>query len=153
VKILFVCTGNSCRSVMAEYLMKKFLEDEGIEGVDVASAGTAAWTGGTASYEVVELLREFGLDASAHRSRMIDKEIVEWADIILAMEKGHVAFIKEQFPSSEDKVRLLKKFAMDVKGEIDDPIGRGFPAYRRALREIYDCVENIAKMIKEGKLK
>jgi len=147
MKILFVCTGNTCRSPMAEGLLRRALEGKDIE---VVSAGTGAFPGASASAEAVEVMREEGIDISAHTSRLLDGFLLEDADRIFVMTEGHLDFITSWFKSMRDKMWLLREFD-PVKNDgsypnIPDPIGASVDEYRK-VKEILK--RTIAELEKE----
>jgi protein-tyrosine phosphatase len=143
--ILFVCTGNTCRSPMAEYLMQRRvaerldcppgeLEDR---GVMIMSAGIAAMTGGRASTEAIEVLREVGLDLSQHESQPLSDRLVRFADQILTMTRGHREAILAQWPHAAARTA----FVCRDQSDISDPIGGSLDVYRRCLQQLDRHIE------------
>ena len=88
-RVLFVCTGNICRSPLAEVLLRRIVSEEGLDGVGVASAGTGAWDGAPASEGAYLVGLEHGLDLSAHRATLLTREVVKRSDLILTMARHH----------------------------------------------------------------
>jgi protein-tyrosine phosphatase len=128
-RVLLVCTGNTCRSPMAEALARSLLRDR--PGLEVASAGVYASDGGAASPEAVAAMRERGLDLSQHRSRLLTAEMVAEADGIYTMTGSHRRAVLQAFPEAELKTQRLLP---DV--DIADPIGGPASAYEAAARQI-----------------
>ncbi|MEI7025731.1 low molecular weight protein arginine phosphatase [Paenibacillus sp. y28] len=110
-RILFVCTGNTCRSPLAEAMMRKLASDYQIT-LEVRSAGVAAVSGGPASRHSQTVMKERGLP-SEHQSQALSRELVEWADMVLTMTMGHKQRIVQLFPGAVDKVHTLKEYVED----------------------------------------
>jgi len=148
--ILFVCTGNVCRSPMAEYLARRVFA--GIPGVQVASAGVAAVSGAPATPEAVTALREKGIDLSTHRSRPLSKELIDGADLIVVMTGAHRDYIKGFSPETSGKVRLLTEFSdPDAPVDVPDPIGQSLEGYRRTRDMIESALADmVLDLVEKG---
>ena len=136
-KVLVVCTGNTCRSPMAEGWLNHKLAGKGWVA---ESAGVAAWGGDPASPEAVEVMREIGVDISAHRNRPLTRALVDEAAIILAMTDGHRREIERHFPEAAAKVRLVKSFGAVPAEDVADPFGASVDAYRHIRDELVQAL-------------
>ena len=141
-KILFVCTGNTCRSAIAEGLMKRILSQQEIVGLQVLSAGTSASFGKEADSLAVLALKEEEVDLSSHRSQPLAPELMRKADLILTMTEKHRNEILSWFPEIRSKVFLLKQFA-----GIDDGNPNIYDPCTGTLGDYLSCVGEIKQAL------
>lgn len=141
VNILFVCTGNTCRSPMAEALFRDMVQKEGLEGIEAGSAGIAAWPGQKATRQAERIMAELGLSLADHRTRPIDENLLNQADLILTMTEGHKSAILSEQPSVWNKIHTLKEFAGQEGRDIPDPFGKSDEEYRHAARQIRQALQ------------
>ena len=123
-RILFICIGNICRSPTAEYLLRARLASDGI---DIGSAGLGALVGKPMDAMASQVLLEHGVDGSTHRGRQVTRDLLLQSDLILVMEKSHIAVIGRSAPEVSGKVFLLGKWQADK--EIPDPYGQSRPSF------------------------
>ena len=131
VRLLFVCTGNTCRSPLAEGMARAMFGDL----VQVSSAGIEAWEGESVSAHVVEILKEQKVDLSLHRSRRIKEELMADADWIIPMTQTQEAVLKRRFPQYVHKIRCLGNWG-EEKRDIIDPYMGSLDVYRQTAQEI-----------------
>jgi protein-tyrosine-phosphatase len=145
--LLFVCTGNTCRSPMAGAVARHALAERGWNHVAVASAGLGAVYGAPASENAVRVLAERGLDLSGHSSQPLTPELIEWADLILAMSPSHLYGIAELGGAA--KSAMLTDFLEGERlGEpVVDPFGADEHVYRLTLRQIEEAVGGILQRL------
>ncbi len=132
--VAIVCTGNTCRSPMAEAILKDLLAKAGggLEKVIVLSAGVAACEGAMASVQATEVMESRGLDLNNHQSRPLSDAIMDRADVILTMTRGHRAAILAAYPDRAHQVRTLRRDG----GDITDPVGSSVEVYRQCAEQI-----------------
>jgi protein-tyrosine-phosphatase len=148
MRILFVCTGNTCRSPLAEAIARRILADAGKDNVIVESAGTNAWDGAPASDEALLVGVERNIDLSGHRSRRLTPEMIERADLVLVMSPEHLTRVREMDPTAN--VYLLAGYG-STEGKrhaIPDPFGGDLDAYRETADELERQLTEILGRIK-----
>jgi protein-tyrosine-phosphatase len=138
--VLFVCTGNTCRSPMAEGLLRHALG--GRKDFTVSSAGVAASKGSKASRETLDVLKKRGASLEGFKSRPVSSAILSTASHVFAMTEGHLANLEMRFPEFADKFFLLREFSgiTDKRDgtDVPDPIGMGLPAYE-AVAKVFEA--------------
>lgn len=138
LKLLFICTGNTCRSPMAEGLARKMLGNS----FQVGSAGMEAYGGESASTHALEVLKEQNVDISRHRSRRIRVELMADYDWIIPMTQAQEEALKRLFPQYAEKIRYLGNWG-DRKRDVLDPWGGSLAVYRRTAHEIGELLSII----------
>jgi protein-tyrosine phosphatase len=148
-QILFVCTGNICRSPFAEGLLKKLLQKKGLDDVVADSAGLLALPGNSASGLAQKVAAEYDVDLSGHVAKSVNEDIVDRSDLILVMEKAHEESLLDAFPEAEGKVFLIRRFARFGSNNrgIADPYGLNYEAYRFCFLDIQDCIIGLAEYL------
>lgn len=144
MRILFVCTGNTCRSPIAEAL---FREKARQLKVEVCSAGVAAQDGTPASREAQCVLEERGIH-HFHRAKRVNGEMSAWADTVLTMTGGHKRMLAEVFPGASKKVFTLNEYVgcKDIP-EIADPFGGGLTTYRQCAKQIEQTLDRLLEKL------
>jgi len=153
-KILFVCTGNTCRSPMAEALFKKLLKERNLhKNFEVGSAGVYAFEHDPASYEAISVMQEeYGTDISSHRARVLTDTDIKENWLILTMTEHHREMILDIYPEGADKVFTIKEYAGadDENPDISDPFGMDYDTYKYCAEEIEGLLLKIIDKLVEA---
>ena len=145
-RILFVCTGNTCRSPMAEAILK----NKKIDGLEVRSAGIYAATGSEASAHAKKVLEDNQIEQQ-HSSNLLDRDTVQWAGLILTMTGSHKNAIQQQYPETFAKVFTLKEFTgeqYDV--DVVDPYGGSLDIYQETYQELDKLITKAIEKIQSS---
>ncbi|MCP5094882.1 MAG: low molecular weight protein arginine phosphatase [Chloroflexi bacterium] len=141
-QVLFVCSGNTCRSPVAMAVLRERLHARGIDDWLISSAGIRANAGDTAAQFSIKLMKERGIDLALHRSHVLNFEGVTSAHLILCMSQGHVHDICEQFPEQCNKTHKLSEM-IGKQFDISDPYGG-------SLVDYHDMIFEVSRIIDEG---
>lgn len=151
-RVLIVCTGNICRSPMAEGFMRQLLRERKIDGISVTSAGLSAISGSPVVDRAALAALEEGVDIGSHRSRALTEEMVAAADFILVMDHSHRRALAEWYPYARSKVFLLGSFRDGNLDDVDihDPYGPNMDEFRKCFLIIQQSVKGFLRFLERG---
>lgn len=137
LRVLFICTGNTCRSPMAEVLFRELVQKGKRENEIMSiSAGVAAWIDIPASWQALEVMKQQGIDLAKHRARSLTPELVHAADLVLTMTEYHKDAVLALVPEATEKVYTIREFAAGEAGDVVDPYGASVEVYRECASEL-----------------
>lgn len=159
VRICFVCSGNICRSPIAEVVMRRIVDDSGLgDDVEVDSAGTGDWhVGERADHRAVDVLAGAGYDGSAHRARQFETEWFRTRDLVIALDRGHYRTLRSWATTDADraKVHLLRSFDPTIDPasatsdlDVADPYYSGRQAFEEVLAQVEAACEGLLERIR-----
>ena len=147
-QILFVCTGNTCRSSMAEVIANHLARQKGWgDKLVFLSAGTHAFPGSPASYNAVEAVKTYDLDLTSHAAKRVTQDLINRADLVLTMTRGHKMLLAAQFPASLGKLYTLHEYLGDEFRDVADPIGGDLAVYQACAEELEGAVKELLRII------
>ena len=147
MKVLVICTGNTCRSPMAEGIFKSLIKENSLD-FEISSAGTDAYDGDSVTNHAEMALKKMGIDISNHKSKLVHRDLIERVDLVLTMTKSHKETIIKKFPEAKNKVFLLNEYAFEEFKDVVDPFGGTIIDYEKARDEIYTAAEEIVRKFK-----
>lgn len=151
-QITVVCTGNTCRSPMAERLLQHALaaEPEPLRSIEVVSAGVAAFPGDAASENAVRALSKVGIDLQDHRSTRFSYQLLDRSSVVLAMTESHRDFIRHEFPEDETPVLLFREFMQDANPEVPDPCGGPLDYYIETRDSLAEAIPSLLSFLRKN---
>lgn len=148
MNVMFICTGNICRSAMAHHMFEKITKQYN-KDIKVFSCGTYAQNGDVPTDEAIEVMQKYEVDLRPHRATNIENSNIYDMDLILCATMDHKKMVNQMYPELKDKVYTMKEYAKYPKFNlnISDPWGYGIDVYKNCAKEIKECLDKIIKRL------
>ena len=143
IRIMFVCEGNTCRSPMAEVVLRATIPENLVDDVEIVSAGLKASTGQPATEKAELVCRMKGYDLSGHRSQQVTEVLLNTSDLIFCMEPGQMQHIREKYPHLDSRVHTLRGFSEGLEKMIEDPFKQEIKKYIKTLDMIIEEINGV----------
>lgn len=150
-RILLVCTGNTCRSPMAQAILTRLLQSSvtGVEEYEILSAGLSTMDGLSASPEAVTTMADAGIDLTYHKSRQLDADLILNADYIFTMTGAQRDYLRDKFSDKAPVIHTINEFTGEDDKDITDPLGKGLEAYQECATQLKDILPRVINKLQD----